>query len=265
MVQKFIYEGQLTPVAEFDGQGNLVSIFVYGTKINVPDYIINGGEVLKVITDHLGSVRFIIKATDGQILQRMEYDSFGNVIYDSNEGFTPFGFAGSLYDPDNALIRFGARDYDQETGRWATKDSILFLSGSLNVYTYLENDPLNFIDPLGLTGKCPDQFEDYFMCQFYNLFALASSGLKEAERMAELRIIDGKYLLNILPTTHRYRTDSATITFDDTLVAIVHTHPNKVAPNPTPIKDMTYIPTGTKKRIPLPFCVYVVSRYGIWE
>ena len=30
------------------------------------------------------------------------------------------GFAGGLHDPDTALVRFGARDYDPATGRWTT-------------------------------------------------------------------------------------------------------------------------------------------------
>ncbi len=144
-------EGQANSyiIASSDGQGNLVSIFVYGTKVNVPDYIIKGGEILKVITDPLGSVRFIIRTTDGQIFQRMEYDSFGNVIFDSNEGFTPFGFAGGLYDPDTGLVRFGARDYDPEIGRWTSKDPILFYGGDLNLYKYSLNDPINFYDQDG--------------------------------------------------------------------------------------------------------------------
>jgi len=39
------------------------------------------------------------------------YDSFGNIISDSNESFSlPFRFAGGIYDEDTNLLRFGARD-----------------------------------------------------------------------------------------------------------------------------------------------------------
>ena len=38
LVQGFLYLGSLNPVAELDGQGNVVSQFVYGSKANVPDY-----------------------------------------------------------------------------------------------------------------------------------------------------------------------------------------------------------------------------------
>lgn len=42
------------------------------------------------------------------------------------------------------------RDYDPETGRWLSKDPILFGGGDTNLYGYVMADPVNFIDPLGL-------------------------------------------------------------------------------------------------------------------
>ncbi len=86
----------------------------------------------------------------------MDYDEFGNVIYDSNPGFQPFGFAGGLYDPKTKLVRFGARDYDAVTGRWTNKDQIGFIGGVSNLYEYCLDDPVNFVDPKGLQG-CPQK------------------------------------------------------------------------------------------------------------
>ncbi|MBX3032733.1 MAG: RHS repeat-associated core domain-containing protein [Bdellovibrionaceae bacterium] len=43
-----------------------------------------------------------------------------------------------------------ARDYDAETGRWTSKDPILFEGGDANLYGYVLNDPVNLIDPNGL-------------------------------------------------------------------------------------------------------------------
>jgi RHS repeat-associated protein len=87
------------------------------------------------------------------VAQRMDYDAFGNVISDTNPGFQPFGFAGGLYDRDSKLVRFGARDYDAETGRWTTKDPILFAGAQSNLFTYVDNDPVNAIDPDGHRGR----------------------------------------------------------------------------------------------------------------
>jgi len=63
----------------------------------------------------------------------------------------PFGFAGGLYDAETGLVRFGARDYEAETGRWAAKDPIRF-GGGQNVYAYVRGNPMGAIDPLGLDG-----------------------------------------------------------------------------------------------------------------
>jgi RHS repeat-associated protein len=126
-----------------------VSRFVYASKGNIPDYLIKGGVTYRIISDHLGSPRLVVNVTTSALMQRMDYDEFGQVITDTNPGFQPFGFAGGLYDRDTKLVRFGARDYDAETGRWAIKDPILFAGGDTNLYGYVLNDPLNGIDPTG--------------------------------------------------------------------------------------------------------------------
>lgn len=156
--QGFLYRDQLNPAAELNGNGNIVSRFVYGTKPNVPDYMIKSGNTYRIISDHLGSPRIIINTADGTIAQQIDYDVWGNVITDTNPGFQPFGFAGGLFDQQTGLIRFGARDYDPETGRWTVKDPIGFNGGQTNLFAYVNNDPVNFIDPTGLICFDFDQF-----------------------------------------------------------------------------------------------------------
>jgi RHS repeat-associated protein len=149
LVQGFIWESQLRIAAEFDASGNVVSRFVYGKKINVPELIVKSGQTYRVITDHLGSARSVVNTADGTIVQQIDYDEWGNVIRDTNPGFQPFGFAGGIYDADTGLVRFGARDYDATTGRWAAKDPVLFAGRTPNLYQYCGNDPLNCSDPGG--------------------------------------------------------------------------------------------------------------------
>ena len=157
LIQGFLYQDQLNPVAELDGNGNIVSVFVYGSRANVPDYIIKGTSTYRIISDHLGSPRLVVNTSDGSIVQRIDYDIWGNVTNDTNPGFQPFGFAGGVYDRDTGLVRFGARDYDPETGRWTAKDPIGFLGGDTNEYGYVIEDPLNWIDDHGLRkiNPCP--------------------------------------------------------------------------------------------------------------
>jgi len=151
-VQGFLYENQLEPVAELDGSGNLISRFVYcgcGAG-NIPQYMLKGGVTYRIIADHLGSPRLVVDSSTGAIVQRMDYDEFGQVITDTNPGFQPFGFAGGIYDRDTGLTRFGVRDYDPEVGRWTAKDPIRFSGLDLNLYGYALNDPINRVDLDGL-------------------------------------------------------------------------------------------------------------------
>jgi RHS repeat-associated protein len=150
-VEGFLYENQLEPVAELDGNGTLVSRFVYcgcGAG-NIPQYLVKNGVTYRIVSDHLGSPRLVVDVTSGAVMQRMDYDEFGTVILDTNPGFQPFGFAGGIYDRDMGLVRHGARDYDPETGRWTAKDPIRFEGGTPNLYEYVTTDPVNLIDPAG--------------------------------------------------------------------------------------------------------------------
>jgi RHS repeat-associated protein len=91
-----------------------------------------------------------VDLSDGSVVQRLDYDAFGNVTGDTNPNFQPFGFAGGLYDSETKLVRFGARDYDAETGRWTSKDPIGFAGGDSNLFGYVFGDPINLIDSTGL-------------------------------------------------------------------------------------------------------------------
>ena len=147
-VQRILYQDALKPIAELDGANNVVATFVYATHVNVPDYLIKKGVVYRILTDHIGSPRLVVNITDGSIAQRMDFDEFGNVLIDTNPGFQPFGFAGGLFDRDTGLVRFGARDYDSQTGRWTAKDKISS-NTLINLYTYTRNDPVNYLDVKG--------------------------------------------------------------------------------------------------------------------
>ncbi|MEJ8293000.1 RHS repeat-associated core domain-containing protein [Delftia tsuruhatensis] len=148
-----IYQDDLRPVAELKPDGGIRSVFVYADKPNVPSALLRDGKNYHIVSDHLGSVRLVVDPETGDIQQRMDYDAWGRVTHDSNPGFQPFGFAGGLYDPETGLTRFGARDYDAETGRWTAKDPILFGGGDTNLYGYVLQDSVNLIDSDGMLPK----------------------------------------------------------------------------------------------------------------
>ena len=151
----WLYQDTLNPIAERDPQGRVTSLFVHGTRSNVPAYLVridpDTGETrrIRILTDHLGSPRLLVDVDSGEIVQRMAYDPWGVVVQDTAPGYQPFGFAGGLYDTNTGLVRFGARDYDPYTGRWTAKDPIGFAGGDANLYGYVLGDPINFVDPLG--------------------------------------------------------------------------------------------------------------------
>jgi RHS repeat-associated protein len=173
LTQGWLYLDRLRPIAELDGAGNVVATFVYASGSNVPAYMVRSqglpdAGTYRLVTDHLGSVKLVVNVTTGVIKQMTNYDVWSNITSrqtrlvdgtwtegDTDPPFQPFGFAGGLYDGDTKLVRFGARDYDPEVGRWTAKDPIRFAGGDANFYAYCGNDPNNCRDPDGLLGWVP--------------------------------------------------------------------------------------------------------------
>lgn len=136
----------------YDGSDNLIMRFNYADG-RLPVSMLRGGSTYYMMHDQVGSLRLIVDVT-GNITKKIDYDSFGNIINDTNLGFTiPFGFAGGLHDRDTGLVRFGARDFDPSIGRWTAKDPIDFAGGDVNLYGYVQNNPVNWVDPLGLRER----------------------------------------------------------------------------------------------------------------
>jgi RHS repeat-associated protein len=156
LVEAWLYQDQLRPVAQLDGSGtNIVARFVYGSKANIPDYMVTSGGTYRIFSDHLGSPRVVVDVSSGNLIESINFDEFGNET-DTLAGTLPagyvripFGFAGGLYDADTGLARFGARDYDASVGRWTAKDPIRFAGGD-NLYGYVLSDPVNGADMGGL-------------------------------------------------------------------------------------------------------------------
>ncbi len=101
----------------------------------------------------LGSVRQQVQ-TDGTILNEINYDSFGNVVTETNpaEG-DRFKFTGREYDDLTALYDYRARWYDANTGKFLSEDPLGFAAGDYNLSRYVGNDPANLVDPSGTEVK----------------------------------------------------------------------------------------------------------------
>ncbi len=72
----------------------------------------------------------------------------------------PLGFAGGLCDSDTGLIHFGYREYDPTIGRFISPDPLGYAGGDVDLYGYCGDDPVNFIDRMGLSDTSEAQEED---------------------------------------------------------------------------------------------------------
>lgn len=152
VVEKYLWANLTTLLAVYDGKNNLLQRFEYADN-RLPISMTSGeNEKYYLHYDQVGSLR-LITDINNNIIKELTYDSFGNILLDNNERvYIPFGFAGGLLDKDTGLTRFGFRDYDSYTGKWTAKDPIDFSGGDSNLYGYVVNNPINFIDP---EGKAP--------------------------------------------------------------------------------------------------------------
>jgi RHS repeat-associated protein len=102
--------------------------------------------------DSLGSVMAITNSK-GSITDSYSYDSFGRLTEGSFDGINRLGYNGKRVDPVTGRSDYGFRDYDPVQMRFTTVDPIR--SGP-NWYSYVNNDPVNNIDPDGLREVLAD-------------------------------------------------------------------------------------------------------------
>jgi RHS repeat-associated protein len=159
---KYAYDGGQV-IAEYDGSDTLLRKFIYGPGIDEPicmiTYDAQGDETGRYFYhfDALGSVvalsKFNTSLGYAEFVERYEYSAFGQttVTQDGSTG-NPFRFTGRQWDGETGLYYYRARMYSPTLGRFLQPDPIGYIDG-MNLYAYCGNNPLNFIDPLGLCGK----------------------------------------------------------------------------------------------------------------
>ena len=152
----FAYDGPYTLAADKNNLTGAIRDYITATTPNSVDMVKAGLIYYRVLKDHLGSPRLLVHFKTAAVIQRMDYNEWGDVTNDTNPGFQKFGFAGGLYDHQTKLVKFGAREYDGSTGRWLSKDPIRFEGGDSNLYGYVLQDPVNFNDPSGHLQAIPE-------------------------------------------------------------------------------------------------------------
>ena len=130
--------------------GTLIRSYIYagGNRLAMID---DGGNHFYYHNDHLGTPLAMTDA-GGTVVWKAAYDPFGEAQVDSSSTITNnFRFPGQYYDEESGLHYNYHRYYDPRTGRYVTADP-MGGDGGVNLFVYVSNNPLDFIDPLGLMG-----------------------------------------------------------------------------------------------------------------
>nr|WP_245339154.1 RHS repeat-associated core domain-containing protein [Paenibacillus shirakamiensis] len=148
---RYAYNNSGQVISEADATNQAVANYVWGpdrllekrdTASNKKYYYMyNGhGDVVQVIDEN------------GTVVNKYQYDEWGNILQQSEQVPNSFKYAGEMQDAETGLYYLRARYYDPSAGRFISKDTYqgdVSNPLSQNLYTYVENAPLNNIDPTG--------------------------------------------------------------------------------------------------------------------
>jgi RHS repeat-associated protein len=148
--KQFVWDG--TRLAEERNAGNTVTkrFYAQGEQISGASYFYT--------RDHLGSIREMTDSS-GNIQARYDYDPYGRVTKISGSTDSDFQYAGYYEHATSGLNLTMFRAYDPNTAKWLSRDPAGEIErrdghggtiGGLNLYGYVDNNPVDWVDFLGL-------------------------------------------------------------------------------------------------------------------
>ncbi|HEY6330284.1 MAG TPA: RHS repeat-associated core domain-containing protein, partial [Blastocatellia bacterium] len=144
----FLYDG--LDVVQDQGSDGSSTSYTNGATIDEKLEQNGANGPLYFTQDRLGSTTTLTDAT-ANVVETESYDAFGGAI---GSAYTRYGFTGRELDPETGLMLYRARWYDPSQGRFVTEDPVGYRSG-LNLYSYVGNSPLGWIDPTGFGPDSP--------------------------------------------------------------------------------------------------------------
>ncbi|MEO6976677.1 MAG: RHS repeat-associated core domain-containing protein, partial [Gallionella sp.] len=159
-------------IAEADATGQVTRSYGYApgsTYTTNPLWLKTGTAYYTYQNDHLGTPMKLLSQS-GAVVWSATYDAFGKATVNPASTVTNnLRLPGQYYDQETGLHYNWMRYYDPGTGRYVTSDPIGLLGG-INMYAYLDGNPLNSIDPFGLFDitdpadwpQVPQGVVDYF-------------------------------------------------------------------------------------------------------
>ena len=152
---KYIYDGW-NLIAELNGNSSdaVVRTYSWGPEAQgVPGtlrMISDSNGVYFPAYDPNGNVMGLVKASDGTVCAQYEYLPYGELVTATGTMAVsnPIRFSTKYYDTEARLYYYGYRYYSPDMGRWLSRDPI-DEQGGLNLYGFVNNDPVNHWDILG--------------------------------------------------------------------------------------------------------------------
>ena len=153
MSTRFVYDNE-DIVAEVDSAGIARATYSHGPGIDEPLAMfrsIAGVNTFLFHADGLGSITNLTTPT-GAPVRSYTYDSFGRIVAQSGTLANFYTYTGRELDPETGLYYYRARSYDPSIGRFLSEDPLGILGGGPNLYSYVENRPVDHFDPTGLAS-----------------------------------------------------------------------------------------------------------------
>ncbi len=145
----FAYDGD-NLIETVNSSGVVVARYAQTQNIDEPLAELRSGTTNYYEADGLGSVTSLT-ASNGTVAQSYTNDSFGKQTASAGSISNPFEYTAREFDTETNLYYYRARYYDPTTGRFIGEDPLAFIAGN-DFYRYVENQPIDFLDPFGL--KC---------------------------------------------------------------------------------------------------------------
>src|SRR6185312_10501984 len=146
VVINYVYDG-LNPVQEKNGPTVTANLL---TGLGIDEFLTrtDGVGVRALLPDALGSTIALGDGT-GVLQTQYTYEPFGFVSQTGAASTSSYKYTGRE-DDGSGLMYYRARYYHPRLQRFIAEDPMEYLSNDVNMYTYVGDNPLSYVDPYGL-------------------------------------------------------------------------------------------------------------------
>jgi RHS repeat-associated protein len=156
----YLYDGLgagANVIEEVDSSGNVLVRYAQGLGTDQPLSMLRTGTTSYYNADALGSITSLSNSS-ATIANTYTYDSFGKLAASTGTLTNSFQYTAREFDPETGIYEYRARYFDQNSGRFLSEDPIRENNGpnqsamddSANLYVYVLNNAVNYVDPSGL-------------------------------------------------------------------------------------------------------------------